>query len=292
MCAPRVRAAGGALHSVIVQPIGATATRPFMLAGRQQQEAPRQAQLFGPPSLTDTTAAEDQISVAALYDAETDASGQLRPRVEAAKISGRCRCVTATSEIARARPMRAMRSNSSNASAFSSASSSIAITSAGSCGVGRHFRSARSKRSLERTSSTRLAAETNFGPAPEPIAAILDIAPETEVRIVARQIATMEGRLLQLSTTYHAPDADRCADEAGESASGAPRRRASRPKGRIEDVVKARMPFPDEVRALRIPAGVPLLTITRITYDVQNRALDVTDLKIPADRHELAYDFR
>jgi GntR family transcriptional regulator len=57
----------------------------------------------------------------------------------------------------------------------------------------------------------------------------------------------------------------------------------------IRERVRARMPAPDEASVLHVPAGVPVVTITRQTY-AGDRVVEVaTDIVIPADRVELDY---
>jgi GntR family transcriptional regulator len=57
----------------------------------------------------------------------------------------------------------------------------------------------------------------------------------------------------------------------------------------IRERVRARMPVPEEIATLRIPSGVPVVTITRQTY-AGDRVVEVaTDIVIPADRVELDY---
>ncbi|MDG4790315.1 GntR family transcriptional regulator [Micromonospora sp. WMMD1102] len=57
----------------------------------------------------------------------------------------------------------------------------------------------------------------------------------------------------------------------------------------VRERVRARMPVRDEAETLRIPGGVPVLTITRQTY-AGDRVVEVaTDIVIPADRVELDY---
>ena len=57
----------------------------------------------------------------------------------------------------------------------------------------------------------------------------------------------------------------------------------------IRELVRSRMPTADEAGRLRIPAGVPVVTITRQTY-AGDRVVEVArDIVIPADRVELDY---
>jgi GntR family transcriptional regulator len=57
----------------------------------------------------------------------------------------------------------------------------------------------------------------------------------------------------------------------------------------VRERVRARMPVADEVETLRIPGGVPVVTLTRQTY-AGERVVEVAfDIVIPADRVELDY---
>ncbi|MDG4796398.1 GntR family transcriptional regulator [Micromonospora sp. WMMD1082] len=56
----------------------------------------------------------------------------------------------------------------------------------------------------------------------------------------------------------------------------------------VREQVRARMPRADEVDALKIPGGVPVLVLTRQTY-ADERVLEVADITIPADRVSLDY---
>lgn len=57
----------------------------------------------------------------------------------------------------------------------------------------------------------------------------------------------------------------------------------------IRERVRTRMPVRDEVDTLKIPGGVPVLTLTRQTY-VGDAVVEVaTDIVIPGDRVELDY---
>lgn len=57
----------------------------------------------------------------------------------------------------------------------------------------------------------------------------------------------------------------------------------------IRERVRARMPAAEELATLRLPSGVPVVTVTRQTY-AGDRVVEVaTDIVIPADRVELEY---
>jgi GntR family transcriptional regulator len=53
--------------------------------------------------------------------------------------------------------------------------------------------------------------------------------------------------------------------------------------------VRARMPLPDEIAALNIPGGVPVLTITRRMLAGERVVEVAVDIVLPADRTELEY---
>jgi GntR family transcriptional regulator len=59
---------------------------------------------------------------------------------------------------------------------------------------------------------------------------------------------------------------------------------------RFTEEVAARMPTPDEARALALPPGVPVFRLVRTAYDSTGRAVEVCDTIMAADAYLLAYD--
>jgi GntR family transcriptional regulator len=57
------------------------------------------------------------------------------------------------------------------------------------------------------------------------------------------------------------------------------------------ELIRARMPAPDEARLLKLRPGVPLVRLLHIDYDPQDRALHVADDLYAADRHEFAFEW-
>jgi GntR family transcriptional regulator len=57
----------------------------------------------------------------------------------------------------------------------------------------------------------------------------------------------------------------------------------------VRERVRARMPMPDEIEALNIPGGVPVITITRRMYAGERVVEAAVDIVLPADRTELEY---
>jgi len=61
---------------------------------------------------------------------------------------------------------------------------------------------------------------------------------------------------------------------------------------RWSESVSARMPTPDEVDALSLPPGVPVLRIVRTTSSPGGRVLEVNDTRMSAEMYEIGYSIR
>ena len=59
---------------------------------------------------------------------------------------------------------------------------------------------------------------------------------------------------------------------------------------RFTEEVTARMPTPEEARALKLPPGVPVFRLLRTAYDISGRAVEVCDTMMAADAYLLSYD--
>lgn len=59
---------------------------------------------------------------------------------------------------------------------------------------------------------------------------------------------------------------------------------------RFTEEVTARMPLPDEARALGIGPGVPVFRLVRTALDAKDRPLEVCDTVMAADRYVLSYE--
>jgi GntR family transcriptional regulator len=59
---------------------------------------------------------------------------------------------------------------------------------------------------------------------------------------------------------------------------------------RFAEEVSARMPSPEEARALRLTAGVPVITVVRTAYDNNGVAVEICDTVMAADRYVLHYE--
>ncbi|WP_197321132.1 GntR family transcriptional regulator [Saccharomonospora sp. NB11] len=61
--------------------------------------------------------------------------------------------------------------------------------------------------------------------------------------------------------------------------------------GRYAEHVGARMPTPDEVSALQLAEGTPVVVVTRVAYREDGLPLETNDMVLPADRYELSYEW-
>lgn len=59
---------------------------------------------------------------------------------------------------------------------------------------------------------------------------------------------------------------------------------------RTEDTVGARMPTRDEARELRIPNGVPVIEVIRVSYTTPELPVRMTAYVLPADRYRALYE--
>lgn len=57
----------------------------------------------------------------------------------------------------------------------------------------------------------------------------------------------------------------------------------------VVDQVTARMPTSAEAYAWDMPPGIPLLVCRRISFDADNRTIEISDAEYPADRTELQF---
>ncbi|WP_344526832.1 GntR family transcriptional regulator [Streptomyces albiaxialis] len=55
------------------------------------------------------------------------------------------------------------------------------------------------------------------------------------------------------------------------------------------EYVRTRMPLPDQAKALRLPDGVPMLQLLRVTATEAGKPLALEELRLPGDDLELAY---
>ncbi|OII67480.1 GntR family transcriptional regulator [Streptomyces sp. CC77] len=58
---------------------------------------------------------------------------------------------------------------------------------------------------------------------------------------------------------------------------------------RIEERVTARPPTPEEAEELELPTGTAVFVLRKISYDTEDRVVELSDVILPGDRTELRY---
>jgi GntR family transcriptional regulator len=133
--------------------------------------------------------------------------------------------------------------------------------------------------------------------ATEDLAKILDIQPATP--LLRRKFAATDphtNRLLSSSVSYipksFVEGNPALLDENNEPWAGGTLHQLSTVGIEIMlvvDQVTARMPTSMEAEAWDLPPGIPLLVCRRISYDANNRTIEISDAEYPADRTELRF---
>ncbi|MFI2432236.1 GntR family transcriptional regulator [Streptomyces sp. NPDC018693] len=131
--------------------------------------------------------------------------------------------------------------------------------------------------------------------APEEVAALLGLA-AGETVVVRRRVIELDGEPCELTDTYYpAPIAagTRLA-EKGKIPGGAVTYLAERGYvgARVREDVTAQMPGAQEREVLRMRAGEPVLRLSRVTLDSDDRPFQVDMMVMPAHRQRLRYEMR
>jgi GntR family transcriptional regulator len=132
------------------------------------------------------------------------------------------------------------------------------------------------------------------GPVPRDVASLLGTEPGSEA-VIRKRLQLLDGVPAVISTSYYplwVADGTRL-----ESADALP----EGPDNLIEqlghrftrgmELLRARMPGPDEVRILELDPGIPVVQMLHIDYDPEGRTLQVADDLYAADRHEFAFEW-
>jgi GntR family transcriptional regulator len=132
------------------------------------------------------------------------------------------------------------------------------------------------------------------GPVPRDAAAWLDTEPGQEV-VIRKRLQLLDSIPAVISTSYYplwVAEGTRL-----ESTDALP----EGPDNLIEELglrfahgvelLRARMPTPDEVRLLELDPGVPVVQMLHIDYGPDGRTLQVADDLYAADRHEFAFEW-
>lgn len=132
------------------------------------------------------------------------------------------------------------------------------------------------------------------GPVPADIASWLGCKPDDEV-VTRQRLQLLDGVPAVISTSYYplwvaegtrleSPKAlpegpDNVIEELGHHFA------------RGMELLRARMPTPEEFRLLELAPGVPVVRMLHIDYDPQDRTLQVADDLYAGDRHEFAFEW-
>ncbi|MFF1418878.1 GntR family transcriptional regulator [Streptomyces sp. NPDC058280] len=131
--------------------------------------------------------------------------------------------------------------------------------------------------------------------ASDEVAELLELAPGEAV-VVRRRVMFLEDLPCELTDTYYPMSIARGTRLAGT---------AKIPGGavtllaelgyvgvRVREEVSARMPGEEEREALRTEPGEPVLRLTRVTLDLEDRPIQLDKMTMPAHRQRLRYEMR
>jgi len=140
----------------------------------------------------------------------------------------------------------------------------------------------------------QLYRELGEVPAPKEVAEAFGIDEQTPVW-VRKRTTIVDGRPHQLADSYYPLDLAAgtllMEEKSGPGGGFARLDEAGEPLSEISEEWSARMPTTPESVALQLPAGTPVFELTRIVYDVKNRAVEVMLAVIAADTVRMSYRF-
>ncbi|QTZ93481.1 GntR family transcriptional regulator [Streptomyces auratus] len=131
-------------------------------------------------------------------------------------------------------------------------------------------------------------------PAADAVASRLDLAPGDAVTVRRRRFV-LDGKPVLLSTSYLPADlvAGSAITQPDTGAGGVYARLAElgAAPARFREEVRSRMPAPEEADRLRLPAGTPVLLISRTAMADDGRTVEVNEMILDASAYVLEYDF-
>lgn len=129
--------------------------------------------------------------------------------------------------------------------------------------------------------------------AADDVAVWLQLAMGADV-LVRRRRYLADGKPMELATSYVpwelAEGTPIAQADTGPGGIYARLEEHGHPLKRFSEEVTARMPTTDEVRALRLEPGVPIMRLIRIAYDEGERPVEACDTVMAADRYVLNYE--
>ncbi|MDO0914912.1 UTRA domain-containing protein [Streptomyces sp. DT2A-34] len=132
-------------------------------------------------------------------------------------------------------------------------------------------------------------------PAPDEVAALLGLHTGEPV-VVRRRIIQLDGKPCELTDTYYPPSIARGTRlaEKGKIPGGAVTFLAElgHVGARVREDVTARMPGKDEREALQLGADEPVLRLSRVTLDGDDKPIQADLMVMPAHRQRLRYEIK
>jgi GntR family transcriptional regulator len=129
--------------------------------------------------------------------------------------------------------------------------------------------------------------------APPDVARRLELEPEAPV-LVRRRRYLADGFPMETATSYVpwslAHGTQMTEPNTGPGGIYARIEEAGYRLERFAEEVTARMPSPEEVKALRLMPGVPVIGVVRTAYDSNGQPVEVCDTVMAADRYVLTYE--
>ena len=129
--------------------------------------------------------------------------------------------------------------------------------------------------------------------APDEVAVWLQLAIGADV-VVRRRRYLADGEPMELATSYipwELAEGTAIADaNTGPGGIYARLEERGHQLKRFSEEVAARMPSSDEIRALALQPGVPVIRVVRVAYDTDERPVEACDTVMAADRYVLSYE--
>lgn len=130
-------------------------------------------------------------------------------------------------------------------------------------------------------------------PAPAEIARLLQV-PEGSQVLVRRRRYLADGQPMEIATSYlpwELVQGTKITEtDTGPGGIYARLEEMGYRLKRFTEDVRARMPLPEEARALQLPAGVPVFVLIRVAYDSEDTPVEICDTVMAADRYVLSYE--
>jgi GntR family transcriptional regulator len=132
------------------------------------------------------------------------------------------------------------------------------------------------------------------GPVPKDVASWLGTEPGADA-VIRKRLQLLDGVPAVISTSYYPLWlAEGTRLESADALPEGPDNLIEQLGHRFDrgmELLRARMPSPDELRTLELTPGVPVVQMLHIDYDPDGRTLQVADDLYAADRHEFAFEW-